>query len=52
MQYAIPGSKDALFTFQKRFENFIGGEWEAPKEGLYFENVTLVSHDINPLNFF
>ena len=25
MQYAMPGSNDALFTFKSRYENFIGG---------------------------
>ena len=43
MQYAMPGSKDALFTFKSRYENFIGGEWVAPKEGRYFANVTPVT---------
>ena len=29
MIYAMPGSKDALYTFKGRYENFIGGEWVA-----------------------
>jgi aldehyde dehydrogenase len=43
MQYAMPGSDDALFTFKSRYENFIGGDWVAPLEGKYFENVTPVT---------
>ena len=43
MLYAMPGSEDALFTFKNRYENFIGGEWVAPLEGKYFENVTPVT---------
>ncbi len=33
MQYAMPGSKDALYTFKSRYENYIGGEWTPPLEG-------------------
>lgn len=38
MIYAKPGSAGALFTFKQRYDNFIGGEWEAPAGGGYFEN--------------
>lgn len=43
MQYAMPGSKDALFDFKSRYENFIGGEWVAPAEGGYFDNISPVT---------
>ena len=43
MLYAMPGSDDAMFTFKSRYENFIGGEWVAPLEGGYFENVSPVT---------
>jgi aldehyde dehydrogenase len=43
MQYAMPGNDDALFKFKNRYENFMGGEWVAPLEGKYFENVTPVT---------
>jgi aldehyde dehydrogenase len=43
MRYAMPGSDDALFTFKNRYENFIGGEWVAPLEGKYFDNVSPVT---------
>ncbi len=46
MLYAMPGSKDALYTFKNRYENFIGGEWVAPKEGKYFDNVTPVTGEV------
>ncbi|RXJ98532.1 aldehyde dehydrogenase [Arcobacter sp. CECT 8986] len=29
-------------TFKKQYENFIGGEWIAPKSGEYFENLSPV----------
>ncbi len=43
MLYPMPGSDDALFTFKSRYENFIGGEWVAPSEGNYFDNITPVT---------
>jgi len=46
MQYPMPGSKDALFTFKSRYENFIGGEWVPPVEGRYFDNVTPVTGEV------
>ena len=46
MQYPMPGSKDALFTFKNRYENFIGGEWVAPREGRYFENISPVNGQV------
>ncbi|MEH6552023.1 MAG: aldehyde dehydrogenase family protein [Pseudomonadales bacterium] len=43
MIYAMPGSADAIFSFKSRYENFIGGEWVAPADGQYFNNVTPVT---------
>jgi len=43
MVYAAPGSSGAKVTFKSRYENFIGGEWVAPKEGKYFENLSPVN---------
>jgi aldehyde dehydrogenase len=43
MLYAMPGSEDALFTFKPRYENYIGGQWVAPVEGNYFENISPVT---------
>ncbi len=43
MLYPTPGSADAPFSFKSRYENFIGGEWVAPLEGQYFDNVTPVT---------
>ena len=43
MLYAMPGSESALHTFANRYENFIGGEWVAPLEGKYFENISPVT---------
>ncbi|MCA9705147.1 MAG: aldehyde dehydrogenase family protein [Myxococcales bacterium] len=43
MTYAFPNSEGAVVSFSSRYENFIGGEWVAPKRGQYFENPTPVT---------
>jgi aldehyde dehydrogenase len=42
MLYATPGSADAIFKFKSQYENFIGGEWVAPIEANYFDNISPV----------
>ena len=42
MIYAKPGQPDSKFSFKPRYGNFIGGDWVAPVEGRYFENVSPV----------
>ncbi|QIK82541.1 aldehyde dehydrogenase family protein [Sanguibacter sp. HDW7] len=41
--YAPPGTAGSLVTFKPRYEHWIGGEWVAPVQGRYFE-------DISPVN--
>ncbi|YBV94966.1 aldehyde dehydrogenase family protein (plasmid) [Phyllobacteriaceae bacterium JZ32] len=36
-------SRTAKVPFAKRYDNFIGGEWVAPKAGRYFENISPVT---------
>ncbi|MET1113889.1 MAG: aldehyde dehydrogenase family protein [Comamonas sp.] len=43
MQYALPGSADALHSFQPRYDNFIGGQWVPPAGGEYFEVITPIT---------
>jgi aldehyde dehydrogenase len=43
MLYTMPGSDDALYSFKSRYANYIGGEWVAPLEGKYFDNVSPVT---------
>jgi len=38
-----PNEKGSPVQFKSRYENFIGGEWVAPKAGKYFENITPVT---------
>jgi len=38
-----PGLVGFPVTFKKRYANFIGGEWVAPTQGQYFENLTPIT---------
>ncbi|WP_269475355.1 acetaldehyde dehydrogenase ExaC [Nocardia wallacei] len=38
MIYAKPGTDGSLVEFARRYDNFIGGDWQAPVEGRYFDN--------------
>jgi aldehyde dehydrogenase len=46
MLYARPGSEGALHSFKSRYENYVGGQWLAPVEGAYFDNVSPVTGDV------
>src|SRR6202167_3181374 len=41
--YAAPGQSDSLVTVHDRYENFIGGEFDPPSKGGYFENPSPVN---------
>lgn len=43
MIYAQPGQDGSIVSFKAQYNNFIGGEWVAPKDGQYFANVTPVT---------
>jgi len=43
MIYAVPGSKDAKVAFKSRYDNYIGGEWVAPSDNEYFENISPIT---------
>ena len=38
MKYAPPGAQDSPVHVSPRYENFIGGKWEAPTTGDYTTN--------------
>jgi len=46
MIYSKPGSKGAIFSFKECYDNFIGGEWTAPTEGIYFDNISPVDGQV------
>lgn len=43
MIYANPNQPGSKVNFKSRYANFIGGEWVAPKRGLYFDNISPVN---------
>ncbi|MEC4019126.1 acetaldehyde dehydrogenase ExaC [Streptomyces sp. H27-D2] len=46
-RYSAPGSDGAIMSYLPRYDHWIGGEFVAPKRGLYFENPS----PINGVNF-
>ncbi len=43
MIYENPGDSNSKVTFKPKYENYINGEWIAPKKGMYFENISPVN---------
>lgn len=43
MLYSNPNTLGAVIDYKERYENFIGGEWVAPVNGVYFSNVSPVN---------
>jgi aldehyde dehydrogenase len=41
--YAQPGTEGSKVAFKPRYEHWIGGQWVAPVQGRYFENVSPVN---------
>ncbi|MCB9683548.1 MAG: aldehyde dehydrogenase family protein [Alphaproteobacteria bacterium] len=43
MIYARPNTEGSLVQFRSRYDNYIGGQWVAPKRGQYFEDISPVT---------
>ena len=43
MVYAQPGAPGAKVQFKAKYDNFIGGKWQPPVKGQYFDNVTPIT---------
>lgn len=46
MIYANPGAPGSVITFEERYGNYIGGEFVAPVNGHYFDNVSPVNGQV------
>lgn len=46
MTFANPGEPGSAVSFQRQYENYIGGQWVAPVDGRYFDNVTPVTGEV------
>ena len=44
--YSPPGSSDSTIEVKEQYDNFIGGEWVAPVNGEYFDNITPVTGQV------
>ncbi|MDO5453370.1 MAG: aldehyde dehydrogenase family protein [Corynebacterium sp.] len=44
--YAAPGTEGSIVTFRDRYDHYIGGDWVAPAEGQYLDNVTPVTGEV------
>ena len=43
MIYANPSDTGSVVSFEKRYGNYIGGEFVAPVKGQYFDNISPVN---------
>ena len=41
--FIYPGAEGSKLKPSSRYENFIGGDWQKPKSGKYFENISPTS---------
>ncbi|OWQ46747.1 aldehyde dehydrogenase [Roseateles noduli] len=46
MIYAKPNAAGAPLQFKKRYDNFIGGQWVAPRDGQYFDVITPITGQV------
>ena len=44
--YANPGTADSIVNYEKRYDNYIGGQWVAPVDGEYFDNPSPVTGEV------
>jgi aldehyde dehydrogenase len=43
MRYSDPNQAESNVRFRSRYDNYIGGDWVPPAQGLYFENISPVN---------
>ncbi|GEN87135.1 aldehyde dehydrogenase [Oceanobacillus sp. FSL W8-0428] len=46
MRYANPNTEGAIVNYEKRYDNYIGGEYRPPVKGNYFENTTPITGEV------
>ena len=44
--YPNPGSEGSNVKYRERYDNYIGGDWVAPVDGEYFDNITPVTGEV------
>ncbi|GGP06986.1 aldehyde dehydrogenase [Oceanobacillus neutriphilus] len=46
MRYTNPNTEGAIVNYEKRYDNYIGGEYRPPVKGNYFENTTPITGEV------
>lgn len=44
--YANPGTEGSIVTYEKRYDNYIGGQWVPPVDGEYMDNPSPVTGEV------
>ncbi|APT85554.1 acetaldehyde dehydrogenase ExaC [Corynebacterium aquilae] len=44
--YARPGTEGAIANYRERYDNYIGGQWVAPVDGEYMDNITPITGEV------
>ena len=44
--YPNPGTEGSNVKYRERYDNYIGGDWVAPVDGEYFDNITPVTGEV------
>ena len=44
--YPNPGTEGSNVEYRERYDNYIGGDWVAPVDGEYFDNITPVTGEV------
>ena len=44
--YHNPGTEGSNVRYRERYDNYIGGDWVAPVDGEYFDNITPVTGEV------
>ncbi|GAB3112929.1 aldehyde dehydrogenase [Aestuariicella hydrocarbonica] len=46
MIYANPGQAGSVLTFKQQYQNYIGGDWVAPANGRYLDNISPINGSV------
>lgn len=46
MIYAAPGTEKSIVELKSQYQNYIGGQWVAPRNGVYFGNSSPVNGEV------
>ncbi|MBZ8176564.1 aldehyde dehydrogenase family protein [Corynebacterium sp. 3HC-13] len=45
-KYANPGTEGSIVNYDKRYDNYIGGQWVPPVDGRYMDNISPVTGEV------